>query len=99
MAIRGQPPRQGGGGKSSSKTKGASSQGATEPGGSRSDVSSPGSDDEEGRRNKMTPIERIFLEEVGRELEPEERQILLGIHRTRRKSQKRARTWPSSPNG
>ncbi len=34
----------------------------------------------------MTPIERIFLEEVGREMKPEERRILLGIRRTRRTS-------------
>lgn len=78
MTKRGQTPRQGSGGKPGSA-----------PGGASSDDSSPVSEDEEGHRKKLTPIERIFQQEVGREMEPKEREILLGgrmrrtTHRTR----------------
>lgn len=43
---------------------------------------------EEGdcRPNPMTPIERIFIEEIGREMGPEERRILLGVRRAPGKS-------------
>jgi hypothetical protein len=85
MAKRGQTLRQPTGEKSSSQAKGLSSRPGTERAGVWPDNSSPVSE-EEGRRDKMTPIERIFLKEVGREMEPEERQILLGIQKTRRKS-------------
>ena len=86
MAKRDQTPRQASGEKSSSETKGLTSRLATESSRARPDDSSSASEGEEGHRNRLTPIERIFLEEVGREMEPEERQILLGIPGKRRKS-------------
>jgi hypothetical protein len=98
MTKRDQTPRQASGGASSSHAKGPSSWPATELGGVRPDDSSPVSEDEEGHRNNMTPIERIFLKEVGREMEPEEREILLGIHRPRRKSRAGVLNRPSSRN-
>lgn len=99
MTKRDQTPRQASGGEWSSKANGQSSRPTTEPGAARSDDNLSVSEDEKGHRNnKMTPIERIFLEEVGREMEPEERQILLGIHGTRRKSRAGAPNRPSSRN-
>src|ERR1700686_5292869 len=96
MTKRDQTPRQACGGEQSSYAKGPSNLPSTEPGGARPDDSLPVSEDEEGRRNEMTPMERIFLKEVGREMEPEERQILLGIHGTRRKSRAGVPNRPSS---
>jgi hypothetical protein len=80
MTKRGQTPRQASGGKFGGATAGASW-----------DHSSSVSEGEEGHREKMTPIERIFEEEVGREMEPEEREILLGTHAKRRKSRSGSR--------
>ena len=85
MKKRGQTPRQGSGRKSGSASGGASSH-----------DSSQVSEDEEGHREKLTPIERIFQEEVGREMEPEEREILLGIHSRRTKSKTRTRSRHST---
>lgn len=99
MTKRDQTSRQAYGGESSRHAKGQSSRPATEPGVARSDDSLSASEDEECHTdNKITPIERIFLQEVGREMEPEERQILLGIHRTRRKSRAGVPNRPSSRN-
>ncbi len=98
MAKRGQTSRQASGEETSTQTKSRSSQAATDFRGAQLHDGSPVSEDEESHRKKMTPIELIFLKEVGREMEPEEREILLGIHRTRRKSRAGRRHWPSSRN-
>jgi hypothetical protein len=95
MAKRDQTPRQASGEKSGSETKGLTSRPAAEPGRARPDDSSSAPEGEEGHCNKLTPIEQIFLEEVGREMEPEERQILLGIPGKRRKSRAGPRNRPS----
>lgn len=96
MTKRDQTSRRVCGEDSSSHAKGLSGQPATEPSGTPPDESSPVSQGEEGHHNKMTPMERIFLKEVGREMEPEERQILLGTHITRRKARAGVPNRPSS---
>lgn len=54
--------------------------------GSNSSASETGHEEALGTHTeRMMPIERMFVEEMGREMEPEERRILLGIYRRRRK--------------
>ena len=90
MAKRGQTSRQASGGETSTQTKSRSSRRQPTLAGHSCMMAHRCRKTKKVHRKKMTPIELIFLKEVGREMEPEEREILLGIHRTRRKSTGRA---------
>ncbi len=98
MGKRGQSSRKASGKKPGSKTRGDPNRQGTETGAAQQEKIPPEPEGKEGSRKNPKPIEVIFQEEVGRELEPEEREILLGIHRKRRKSKGGPRNRPSSRN-
>lgn len=86
MKKRGNARRPARGKKSRNRAKRRSIRSASESSGTGLADGSQIAQGEDDQGSLMTPIERIFLEEVGREMKPEERRILLGIRRTRRTS-------------